>query len=225
LSEEYLEGCSRFYSVELCQQAELTRTEMLHLLPSQQYNFTETGYQILSLPLLIRKEIKTYFYHSLHESQVEDWTQGGSLSSGHSAAVNSLLLSPPSSALDRFLTNHWTVPTRLLPLSDSFVSHVIVNQIQSHLEQWIQSPLSLVHQPTWRIYSKGAVIASHVTRPPHVVTMMIQIDYDEDEEEIDEESRQMRWPLQIVDHDGFEHSLVIARGEMMIYEVISHTAY
>jgi hypothetical protein len=187
---------------------------MIQTLPSQQYHFTETGYQLIPLPLLIRKEIKSYFNDHLHESFIEEWDPH-------------LLASSSFSSREKFLTNHWLTSTRLLPLDNSFLDHVLVTQIQPHLEEWIHSPVSLVHSPLWRVYGKGSLIAPHVDLPPHVLTIVIQIDFDDDQEEVDEEEMavagesQRRWPVQLIDPEGFEHSLIIARGDILIYEVWS----
>jgi hypothetical protein len=197
--QQFISGCSEFYSPSLCHQAEISRTERNQNEPGTQYNFTELGYQITPLPLLIRREIKTYFNDHLHFNQIENLEQ------------------MPSPSATQFQINHWAKKTHLLPLSDSFISTIVVEYLQDFIEKWIQSPIALSQNPIWRIHREGSVVAPHLEMVPNVITMIYQIDFDDEEEEMDEEED--RWPLQIIDHHGQEHFLTLSRGDMMIYEV------
>lgn len=196
-----MKGCARYYSSESCQSAEIERMKLIKSEPSRQYNYTDIGYEVIPLPLLIRREIKSYFHANVEYNQVEDWN--GQIPEG---------IFPK-----KFETNHWSRPTHVIPLTDDFISKIIVNQVQGFLERWVQSPISLAQTPVWRIYPEGSLIAPHVELLPSVVTMIYQIDYDDDEEELEQINE--RWKLELVDHHGLKHVLTPMRGDLLIYEV------
>jgi hypothetical protein len=203
--QKFFRGCSEYYSPSLCQEAEFIRTERNQNEPRNQYNFTDLGYEITSLPLLIRRDIKSYFNENLHLNQIED------LDHPSLASVRSHL-----SPQEKYQINHWEHKTHLLPISDSFISTVVLGYLQPFIEQWIHSPIALAHNPIWRVHRAGSVIAPHVDLAPNVITMIYQIDFDEEEEEMDEEEE--RWSFQLLDHLHEEHSRSLPRGHMLLYE-------
>ena len=63
--------------------------------------------------------------------------------------------------------------------------------------------------PTLGRYTRGAWLMPHVDRmETHVISAIINIDQKVDTE----------WPLQIQDHQGRMHELVMKPGEMVLYE-------
>ena len=62
-----------------------------------------------------------------------------------------------------------------------------------------------------RLYTKGTWLKMHVDRPDtHIVSCIINVDQDNDEHE--------PYPLQILDHDGNEHKVIMDVGDMVMYE-------
>jgi hypothetical protein len=61
-----------------------------------------------------------------------------------------------------------------------------------------------------RLYQNGSALAMHHDKcETHVISSIFHIDHDEDSEP---------WPIDIEDHDGKLHSVVLERGQMLFYE-------
>ena len=164
--------------------------------PLKQYNFTSTGYEIIPLTIPIRSEIKSFYYSNYHLSYDEKW--------------NSLLK-------ESFLLNYWIKPTKLIPITESFLSEVIILKIQPIVEKWINNSISLIASPTLRIHSKDSIILSHIESLPKVITIIYQIDLNEEDEE--EGDIYSKWSLELIDHQGNLHDITLSKGELLIYEV------
>ena len=59
-----------------------------------------------------------------------------------------------------------------------------------------------------RVYTDGAVLAPHVDRMPLVISAIINVAQDVDED----------WPLEVIAHDGTAYNLTLEPGQMILYE-------
>ena len=76
------------------------------------------------------------------------------------------------------------------------------------LEEWTKVELSPSSLYGIRVYTDGAVLAPHVDRMPLVISAIINIAQDVDEE----------WPLEVYGHDGRAYNLTMGVGDMVLYE-------
>ncbi len=105
-------------------------------------------------------------------------------------------------------TNHWSSPTKLLSIMDSSSRKIIWDASKEVLEQWTGVELSPSSMYGVRIYTNGSVLAPHVDRSPLVISAVVNVAQDVDED----------WPLEVYGRDGNAYNLTLEEGEMILYE-------
>jgi len=112
-------------------------------------------------------------------------------------------------------TNHWTSPTKMLNLqnssligSDATLRSKIYDETKLILQQWAGVELSPSSLYGVRIYTSGAVLASHVDRNPLVISAIINVAQNVQED----------WPLEAIGHDGQAYNITMEVGDMILYE-------
>ncbi len=105
-------------------------------------------------------------------------------------------------------TNHWSSPTKLLSITDSSSLKIIWDVSKEVLEQWTGVQLSPSSMYGVRIYTNGSVLAPHVDRNPLVISAVVNVAQDVDED----------WPLEVYGRDGNAYNLTLEVGEMILYE-------
>lgn len=105
-------------------------------------------------------------------------------------------------------TNHWSSPTKLLSITDSTSRKIIWDASKDILEKWTGVQLSPSSMYGVRIYTNGSVLAPHVDRNPLVISAVINVAQDVDED----------WPLEVYGRDGNAYNLTLEVGEMILYE-------
>lgn len=76
------------------------------------------------------------------------------------------------------------------------------------LEQWTGVELSPSSLYGVRVYQEGAVLAPHVDRNPLVISAIVNVAQDVDEE----------WPLEVYGHDGNAYNITMEPGDIILYE-------
>ena len=76
------------------------------------------------------------------------------------------------------------------------------------LEQWTGVELSQSSLYGVRVYQEGAVLAPHVDRNPLVISAIVNVAQDVDEE----------WPLEVYGHDGNAYNITMEPGDIILYE-------
>lgn len=67
-----------------------------------------------------------------------------------------------------------------------------------------------------RLYQNSTTLACHFDKiQTHVISSIVHIDHEYDEES-------QPWPIEIEDHDGNLHSVVLERGQTLFYESSNH---
>jgi len=87
----------------------------------------------------------------------------------------------------------------------------VFTQLKPMAEKWIKNRIELVGTSIYGIrkYTRGAWLLSHLDHlKTHVVSAILNIKQNVEED----------WPLQIFDHDGNIHEIILAPGEMVWYE-------
>lgn len=101
-----------------------------------------------------------------------------------------------------------------LPALGTFSKSRLSRELRETLEEWYGGELVMTSIYGVRKYTNGSVLRMHVdTANTHVVSAIINVD-----QEIDVASGDRDWPLLILDHDGKEHNLVMAPGDLVLYE-------
>ena len=113
-----------------------------------------------------------------------------------------------------YLNNCGRHPTLTMPL-DRDLTREINRATADVLEEWIGREKwgSLVHTSTYGIrrYTNGSTLQAHVdVVATHAVSAILNVGQDVDSD----------WPLQIMGHDGTAHSVVMAPGDMVLYESV-----
>ena len=111
-----------------------------------------------------------------------------------------------------YLNNCGRHHTLTMPL-DRDLTREINRATAEVLEDWIGREKwgSLVHTSTYGIrrYTNGSTLQAHVdVVATHAVSAILNVGQDVDSD----------WPLQIMGHDGTAHSVIMAPGEMVLYE-------
>jgi len=105
-------------------------------------------------------------------------------------------------------TNHWSSPTKLVSLTDSPSRKILWESSKTILEQWTGVQLSPSSMYGVRIYTNGSVLAPHVDRTPLIISAVVNVAQDVDED----------WPLEVDGRDGKAYNLTLEAGEMILYE-------
>jgi hypothetical protein len=113
-------------------------------------------------------------------------------------------------------TNADEVPTSIVTLTDTMRQRIFEG-VRPVLEEWIGHDGHIPLEPTSaygiRLYHRGAVLYKHCDRlETHAVSAIINVaQFGMDEP----------WPLQVHDHEGHEHTVLMEPGDMVLYESAS----
>ena len=94
---------------------------------------------------------------------------------------------------------------------DEATKKSVFEQMRPLAEKWIGNKFELVGTSAYglRKYTRGATLGAHVDKlDTHVISAILNIHQKVDED----------WPLQILDHDGKVHHVILKPGEMVWYE-------
>lgn len=85
-----------------------------------------------------------------------------------------------------------------------------MEQLRPLLEEWSSTPLEAMELYGLRVYHSGAVLNKHVDRSDtHAISVIVNVH---------QEGISTPWPLQIVDHEGQEHEVILEPGQGVFYE-------
>jgi len=190
--EEFMEGCTAMYSHKECWDTERARLKMSRDQTASQHNYTELGFKRRRLPEHVFKLLRD-FYDTNKDKQVQEkWGRGYTY------------------------TNHWSSPTFMVSVEDGNLKgsgQALKNQIwegvRPIIEEWIGGyeirPTSMYGI---RIYTTGAMLATHVDRLPLVSSCIVNVDQDVTEP----------WPIEVYDHKGKAYNVTMEPGDMVLYE-------
>ena len=197
---EFMDGCARAYSKNLCQSSEEDRVAMNAQQPLWQRNYTSSGFvKVLAPPQSFQALLNfwnTHYSQDEHNNCLVDeaWPNGN------------------------IYTNHWKVPTKALlvdsanpdrPKLDVRVRRQLVQEVQTVLEDWSGVPLVATTVYGIRAYSRGSILVPHVDRLPLVLSAIINVA---------QEGMEHDWPLELVRHDGIAVNITMKPGDMVLYE-------
>jgi hypothetical protein len=154
-------------------------------------HYTAKGYTYLpaGLPEDVWTELRSFYDAHRHDECPEGWKA------------------------DNNYVNHWESPTYMvfLPMR---IKNMIFAALKPMLEEWIDHKESLTQTACYgiRVYKNNSALLNHVdVLETHVVSAIIQVDQDVDED----------WPVEIVDHDGNRVRQVLQPRDVVLYESAS----
>ena len=189
-----MSGCYKKYSRIECESTEAARIAMNLDQPQHQHNYTEVGFKKITVPKPAWDLISSFWEDNKDKKVEESWPSGYTY------------------------TNHWDSPTFMVSPEDSRLrgygdglKRSIWSALRPTMEEWVGHKLQETSLYGIRVYTEGAILATHVDRLPLVTSAIIQVDQDVDEP----------WPAEVYDHSGRAHNFTMRPGEMVLYE--SHT--
>lgn len=88
------------------------------------------------------------------------------------------------------------------------IKRKVWNAARDTLQEWTQEELTECSLYGIRVYTEGAILATHVDRMPLVTSAIINVDQDVDEP----------WPIEVYAHDGKAYNITMEPGDMVLYE-------
>ncbi|GAX21439.1 hypothetical protein FisN_10Hh017 [Fistulifera solaris] len=183
---QFLQGCYQTYGEALCDAREQERIALNAMQPALQTNFTSNGYTKVRLSDAAFLLLQDFWdLHSSFESleqpsshpalRTEVWNRGS------------------------MYVNHWEAPTKVLSFENTEAGLMpgdvafLQQEVQSAIAKWSGvSTLTPTLMYGIRVYERGSILVPHVDRLPLVLSAIINVAQDVEED----------WPLEIVGHDG-----------------------
>lgn len=170
--------------------AEEGRKQSIRTDPGSLPHFTKIGFKKMRVPTDVWDTIMTYYDDNKQSPKLEMWGR------------------------NNVYTNNEEAPSYMVNVPESWIKGSIKNKvwegIRPTLEEWAGD---IELEPTAlygiRIYTNGSWLANHIdTRSTHVISTIINVDQEVDED----------WPLEIFDHAGEAHHILMKPGDMVLYE-------
>lgn len=196
---EFMKGCNDHYGspkgrgMSSCEITERDRVEMSFRQPSSMQNYTELGFKKIRAPKEVWDLIKKFWDENKDRKnwQDENWPKGNTY------------------------TNHWTSPTYMVSVENTRLrgaggrlKNAIWNAAKDTMQEWTGQELTQCSLYGVRVYTEGAMLATHVDRMPLVSSAIINVDQDLDEP----------WPIEVYAHDGKAYNITMEPGDMVLYE-------
>lgn len=195
--DAFVKGCEEHYGhgrgYSACKITEADRVEMSLRQPSSMQNYTELGFKKIRAPKEVWERVKAFWEDNKDEKnwKPENWPKGNTY------------------------TNHWDSPTYMVSVEDtrlrgagSNIKRKVWNAAKDTMQQWISHEVTECSLYGIRVYTEGAILATHVDRMPLVSSAIINVAQDVDEP----------WPIEVYGHDGKAYNITMEPGDMVLYE-------
>lgn len=193
--EEMIAGCEKFYGRRggACKSTERDRVAMNLRQPKSMQNYTNVGFKKIKTPESVFKIIREFWENNKegYDRSPEKWNAGNTY------------------------TNHWDSPTYMVSVEDTKlrgggqrIKSKIWNLAKDTLQEWTGEELTPCSLYGIRVYTEGAVLATHVDRLPLVSSAIVNVAQDVDEP----------WPIEVYGHDGKAYNITMEPGDMVLYE-------
>lgn len=191
--DEFLEGCRAHYPkyARSCDSTERDRIEMSQRQPSSMQNYTEVGFKKIRAPEKMFNLLKEFWEKNKDKQVNENWPKGNTY------------------------TNHWKAPTTMVSVENkglrgggSFLKQMLWDAARDTIQEWTGEELTQCSLYGIRVYTEGAMLATHVDRMPLISSAIVNVAQDVDEP----------WPIEVIGHDGKAHNVTMEPGDMVLYE-------
>ncbi len=191
--DSFLDGCKSKYPkyARVCETTEADRVEMSLRQPASMQNYTDTGFKLIKTPDKVWKLIKAFWEKNKDKQVPENWPKGNTY------------------------VNHWESPTYMVSVENAqlrggggVLKQAIWDAARDTIQEWTQEELTQCSLYGIRVYTEGAVLATHVDRMPLISSAIVNVAQDVDEP----------WPIEVIGHDGRAHNVTMEPGDMVLYE-------
>eukprot|EP00555_Chaetoceros_dichaeta_P002645 CAMPEP_0198249708 /NCGR_PEP_ID=MMETSP1447-20131203/1137_1 /TAXON_ID=420782 /ORGANISM="Chaetoceros dichaeta, Strain CCMP1751" /LENGTH=490 /DNA_ID=CAMNT_0043934395 /DNA_START=116 /DNA_END=1588 /DNA_ORIENTATION=+ len=193
--DDFMQGCYDEYQKGkkggICDATERGRVSMSLDQPKDMTNYTENGFKKIKTPDAVWKLISEFWEKNKGTHANENWGKGNTY------------------------VNHWTSPTHMVSVEDTGLrggggrlKNAIWNAAKDTLQEWTGEELTQCSLYGIRVYTEGAVLATHVDRLPLVSSAIVNVAQDTDEP----------WPIEVIGHDGRAYNVTMEPGDMVLYE-------
>ena len=156
-------------------------------------NYTEYGFKKMKTPPAVWKLVSEFWEANKSKDnwKGENWSKGNTY------------------------VNHWVSPTYMLDVGLGSLrggglrlKNSIWNAARDTLQEWTGEALNECSLYGIRVYTEGAMLATHVDRLPLVSSAIVNVAQDVDEP----------WPIEVYSHDGKAYNVTMEPGDMVLYE-------
>lgn len=191
--DDFLQGCRDKYKkyASACDSTERDRVNMSFRQPTSMQNYTDIGFKKIKTPPLMWKLISDFWEANKDKRGPENWNKGNTY------------------------TNHWVAPTYMVSVENrglrgggGILKQAIWDSAREVIQEWTGEELTQCSLYGIRVYTEGAVLATHVDRMPLISSAIINVAQDVDEP----------WPIEVIGHDGKAHNVTMEPGDMVLYE-------
>ncbi len=191
--EETMANCTKKYPKPkgVCEETEMDRVAMSLRQPQSMQNYTEMGFKKIKTPPAVWELLKTFWDKNHDKRKPENWPRGNTY------------------------VNHWDSPTYMISVEDrklrgggGILKQAIWDAARDTIQEWTGEELTECSLYGVRVYTEGAVLATHVDRMPLVSSAIVNVAQDVDEP----------WPLEVISHDGKAYNVTMEPGDMVLYE-------
>jgi prolyl 4-hydroxylase len=99
-------------------------------------------------------------------------------------------------------TNHWSSPSKIISVLHSRdLTEAIYQEGEAKLREWIPQASFFARSDIYgiRVYTEGAILATHIDRDPLISSCIVNVDQDVEEP----------WPLEVYGHDGRAYNVTM----------------
>jgi len=191
--KNFVDGCRESFGAKgiRCTQNEMDRITMSLRQPQSMQNYTDIGFKKIRAPDHVWNLIKEFWEKNKDKQTKENWGIGNTY------------------------TNNWASPSYMVSVEDQnlrgggrILKKAIWDAARDTIQEWTGQELSESSLYGIRVYTEGAVLATHVDRLPLVSSAIINVAQDVDEP----------WPLEVYGHDGKAVNVTMEPGDMVLYE-------
>jgi prolyl 4-hydroxylase len=188
LYDGFMEKCIASASnPQICAASEQDRMNRNRMQPASMVNFTENGFKVVKTPPELFAKLQQFWQDHRENDQQPEWKQ----------VIHSY-------------QNAWDAPTTMIPIQDhdEGLRREIWDSAEDILQQWTGQRLAPSAFWGIRVYHNDSILATHVDFTPRVISVIINVDQDVEED----------WPLEVWGHDGKVYNVTLKPGDMALYE-------
>lgn len=189
---KFIKGCVDTFNATSCGEFEEGRIEMNLRQPASMVNYTKTGFHKTRTTDGLWQLIQGFWERNKDKQEKEVWPAGNTF------------------------VNHWSAPSYLVRIIEDKalrgegprLAKAIWDETKKSMQDWTGQELEDCSMYGIRIYTEGSILNPHVDRLPLVMSAVINVAQDVDEE----------WPMEFIGHDGKALNITMKPGDMILYE-------
>lgn len=192
LYNQFLKGCVDAFNATSCGHFEEHRIEVNLRQPASMVNYTQTGFHKTRVPDSLWQLIQKFWERNQDKQEKEPWPAGNTF------------------------VNHWESPSYLVRIREdkglrgeaARLPKAIWDETRTIVQDWAGQEVEDLRMYGIRVYTAGAILNPHVDRLPYVMSAIINVAQDVDEE----------WPMEVIAHNGKAVNITMKPGDMVLYE-------